>query len=224
MTVRILIADDHALVRDGLRMNLEARGDFIVVGNASTGREAVAQCQTLQPDLVIMDIAMPELNGIEASRLICEQFPQIKVLVLSMYNSSEHCFRALRSGAKGYLLKESAGEEVVTAVSTLMRGRHYFGQGVTNPLEAVTQNCPQKSPLESLSRRELEIFQLVVEGKSSSEIASQLALSSKSVDTYRSRLMQKLGVSNIPSLVSFALQHGITPTRIASSPTETTEM
>ncbi|GFO59239.1 DNA-binding response regulator [Geomonas silvestris] len=215
MTVRILIADDHALVRDGLRMNLEAREGFTVVGSAMTGREAVAKTIELAPDVVIMDIAMPELNGIEATRLICEQLPEVKVLVLSMYNSSEHCYRALRSGARGYLLKESAGEEVVTAVSTVMRGRQYFGAGVVNPLEGQGQHQQNshKSPLESLSRRELEIFQLVVEGKSSSEIAVLLALSSKSVDTYRSRLMQKLGVHNIPSLVSFALQHGITPAR-----------
>lgn len=215
MTVRILIADDHALVRDGLRMNLEAREGFTVVGSAMTGREAVAKTVELVPDVVIMDIAMPELNGIEATRLICEQLPEVKVLVLSMYNSSEHCYRALRSGARGYLLKESAGEEVVTAVSTVMRGRQYFGAGVVNPLEGQGQHQQNshKSPLESLSRRELEIFQLVVEGKSSSEIATLLALSSKSVDTYRSRLMQKLGVHNIPSLVSFALQHGITPAR-----------
>ncbi|GFO68704.1 DNA-binding response regulator [Geomonas limicola] len=215
MTVRILIADDHALVRDGLRMNLEAREGFSVIGSATTGREAVAKTIELVPDVVIMDIAMPELNGIEATRLICEQLPEVKILVLSMYNSSEHCYRALRSGARGYLLKESAGEEVVTAVSTVMRGRQYFGAGVVNPLEGQGQHQQNshKSPLESLSRRELEIFQLVVEGKSSSEIATLLALSSKSVDTYRSRLMQKLGVHNIPSLVSFAIQHGITPAR-----------
>jgi len=213
MAVKVLIADDHALVRDGLRMNLEARGEFVVVGNAVTGREAVSQALALLPDVIIMDIAMPELNGIEATRLICEQLPDAKILILSMYNSSEHCYRALRSGARGYLLKESAGDEVITAISAVMRGRHYFGVGVSNPMEK--QPCAQqnKSPLESLSRREQEIFQLVVEGKSSSEIATLLSLSSKSVDTYRSRLMQKLGVSNIPSLVSFAIQQGITPAR-----------
>ena len=215
MAVRILIADDHALVRDGLRMNLEARGDFVVVGDAVNGRDALAQALALVPDVIVMDIGMPELNGIEATRLICERLPAVKVLILSMYSSSEHSYRALRSGARGYILKESAGEEVVTAVGAIMRGRHYFGVGVVNPLEnpASGQQCPRKSPLESLSRRELEVFQLVVEGKSSSEIAVLLGLSSKSVDTYRSRLMQKLGVGNIPSLVSFALQHGITPAR-----------
>jgi len=213
--VRILIADDHALVRDGLRMNLEARGDFVVVGAAANGREALAQALALLPDVIVMDIGMPELNGIEATRLICERLPAVKVLILSMYGSSEHCYRALRSGARGYILKESAGDEVVEAVGAIMRGRLYFGAGVSNPLEQAPggQQHPQKSPLESLSRRELEIFQLVVEGRSSSEIAAKLTLSSKSVDTYRSRLMQKLGVSNIPSLVSFALQHGITPSR-----------
>jgi len=215
MAVRILLADDHALVRDGLRMNLEARGDFVVVGNAVNGRDALAQALSLLPDVVVMDIGMPELNGIEATRLICERLPAVKVLILSMYSSSEHCYRALRSGARGYLLKESAGEEVVTAVSTLMRGRHYFGAGVVNPLEhpGSGQQNSQKSPLERLSGRELEIFQQVVEGKSSSEIAALLGLSPKSVDTYRSRLMQKLGVANIPALVNFALLHGITPAR-----------
>lgn len=213
MPVRILIADDHALVRDGLRMNLEARGEYLVVGEAVDGRDAVALALDLEPDVVIMDIGMPGLNGIEATRLICEKLPQVKVLMLSMYNSSEHSFRAVRSGARGYILKESAGEEVLTAVGTIMRGRHYFGSGVTNPLEHPSPHTSQKSPLESLSRRELEIFQLVVEGKSSSEIATLLSLSSKSVDTYRSRLMQKLGVNNVPALVSFAFQHGIAPTR-----------
>ena len=214
MAVRILIADDHALVRDGLRMNLEARGDFVVVGNAVNGRDALAKALALVPDVIIMDIGMPELNGIEATRLVCERLPAVKVLILSMYGSSEHCYRAVRSGARGYILKESAGEEVVTAVGAIMRGRHYFGAGVVNPLENPSGGQqPQKSPLESLSRRELEICQLVVEGKSSSEIAALLTLSSKSVDTYRSRLMRKLGVGNVPSLVSFALQHGVTPPR-----------
>jgi DNA-binding NarL/FixJ family response regulator len=215
MPVRILIADDHALVRDGLRMNLEARGDFVVVGDAGNGREALAQALALEPDVIVMDIAMPELNGIEATRLICERLPSVRVLILSMYSSSEHSFRALRAGARGYILKESAGEEVVTAVSTIMRGRLYFGAGVANPTLGPSgdQQQGQLSPLESLSRREREIFQLVVEGRSSSEIAARLSLSPKSVDTYRSRLMQKLGVGNIPSLVSFAIQHGITPSR-----------
>lgn len=208
---RVLIADDHAMIRRGLRMSLEMHAGILVAGEAVNGREAVVQAEALAPDLVIMDISMPELNGIEATRLICQRQSGVKVLVFSMHYSSEHCFRALNAGARGYILKESAGDEVVTAVRSLMRGRHYFGAGVANPFEKKMGIGALKSPLESLSPREREILQLVVEGKSSAEIARLLALSSKSIDTYRSRLMQKLGTNNLPSLVRFALEHGITP-------------
>lgn len=213
MTVRILIADDHPLVRDGLRMILEAQEDFKVVGEAFNGREAISRAAALRPDVIIMDIAMPELNGIEASHSICGLLPDVKILILSMHYSTELCFRALQSGAQGYILKESAGEEVVAAVYSVVRGRRYFGTGVTDPFETHGVDCHKrlKSPLESLSHREHEIFQLVVEGKSSTEIAALLSLSPKSIDTYRSRLMHKLGITSLPSLVSFALQHGITP-------------
>ena len=215
MSVRILIADDHALIRDGLRVNLEAHGDFEVVGEAVNGRDALAKAEALLPDLIVMDLSMPELNGIDATRLICERLPAVRVLIISMHNSSEHSFRAMNSGAKGFILKESAGEEVVLAVGSLMRGRRYLGVGVAHPVEISCHGRQPhlKSPLESLSMREREVFQYVVEGKSSSEIAVILSLSSKSVDTYRSRLMQKLGVENMPSLISFAFQQGITPPR-----------
>ena len=213
MSTRVLIVDDHALVRDGLRVHLEMRGDLVVVGEAANGRDAIAMAEALRPDVIIMDVAMPELNGIEATRLICERLPDVKVLMLSMHNSHEHCFRALRSGARGYILKESAGEEVLLAVRTLMRGRRFLGAGLTPPhdLPAGGIDRNSKSPIENLSYREREVFQLVVEGKSSSEIAVILSLSSKSVDTYRSRLMRKLGVESIPSLVKLALLHNITP-------------
>ena len=197
MATRILIADDHAMVRKGLRMTLEMHDDLTVAGEAVNGRDAVAQAEALAPEVILMDISMPQLNGIEATRLICRRLPGVRVLIFSMHYSSEHCFRALSAGGRGFILKESAGEEVVTAVRSLEK----TGGGVL------------KSPLDSLSQREREIFQLVVEGKSSAEIAKLLLLSPKSIDTYRSRLMQKLGVTNLPSLVSFALQHGITPVR-----------
>ena len=215
MQVKILIADDHALVRDGLRVNLEADGRFVVVGDAVNGRDAVGKAEALRPDVVVMDISMPELNGIDATRLISQRLPQARIIVISMHNSSELCYRAMQAGARGYILKESAGEEVVKAVSAVMRGRSFFGGGVALPAEIAGPDTEMsaKSPLESLSSREREIFQLVVEGKSSAEIAATLLLSSKTVDTYRSRLMQKLGVGNIPALVSFALLHGITPPR-----------
>ncbi|NVN91016.1 MAG: response regulator transcription factor [Desulfuromonadales bacterium] len=210
MTVRILIADDHAIVREGLSMILEALDDLIVVGEARDGREAVALAEALRPDVVVMDIAMPELNGIDATRTICERLPGVAVIMLSMHNTSEHVFRALQAGARAYLLKESAGAGLVTAVRTVVRGENYFGEGVDAP---ATQISP-KSPLESLSQREREVVQLVVAGKTSAEIALILCLSPKSVETYRSRLMTKLGVNNISTLVKFALQHGITPFKI----------
>jgi len=213
MSVRILIADDHAVVREGLRMILEATGDMTVVGEALDGREAIEEAATLRPDVIIMDISMPEMNGIEATRIICERLPMVKIIILSMHHTSEHIFRAIQAGARAYLLKESAGASVATAIHTVLKEQFYFGAGVEAPPNVLHTKSRTRasSPLESLSQREREVLQLVVEGKTSVEIAEILSLSPKSVETYRSRLMLKLGVSNIPSLVKFALLHGITP-------------
>ncbi|MBC7963283.1 MAG: response regulator transcription factor [Steroidobacteraceae bacterium] len=213
MPITILIADDHAMVRDGLKMILENADGMRVVAMAADGREAVVLAEEHRPDVILMDISMPGLNGIEAARLIHERLPATRVLILSMHHSAEHIFRALRAGASGYLLKESAGSEVVTAVRTVLKGNRFFGKGVKQPLERRhgKDRSLQKSPLDSLSRRELEVLQLVVEGKTSVEIGEVLSLSPKSIETYRSRLMLKLVVTNIPALVRFAMQHGIIP-------------
>jgi len=213
MPVRILIADDHAVVREGLRMILEALGDITVVGEALDGRDAIEKAATLKPDVIVMDIAMPEMNGIEATRIICERLPAVKIIILSMHHTNEHIFRAMQAGASAYLLKESAGAWVAKAIHAVMKGELYFGAGVEAPPKVVrtSRRTPPSSPLESLSQREREVIQLVVEGKTSAEIAEILSLSPKSIETYRSRLMLKLGVSNVPSLVKFALLHGITP-------------
>lgn len=212
MQANILIVDDHSVVRDGLGMILGSQDDMNVVGEARDGREALAKSAELRPDVIIMDIAMPELNGIEATRLICESLPSVKVIILSMHHTHEHFYRALRAGAWGYILKESAGSEVVKAVRAVMKGQHYLGKGVDAPhaTDLPKDNAFHKSPLDRLSQREREVLQLVAEGKASAEIADILSLSPKSVETYRSRLMVKLGVNNIPSLVKFALLHGIT--------------
>jgi len=216
MPVRILIADDHAVVREGLRMILEATGDMTVVGESLDGRDAIEKAETLKPDIIVMDIAMPEMNGIEATRIICERLPAVKIIILSMHHTNEHIFRAIQAGARAYLLKESAGASVAKAIQAVMKGEYYFGAGVEAPPKAVcsSRRTRPASPLESLSQREREVIQLVVEGKTSVEIAEILSLSPKSVETYRSRLMLKLGVGNIPSLVKFALLHGITPAEI----------
>lgn len=215
MPIRVFLADDHAVVRDGLRFVLESQGDISVVGDAADGRLTVREVQRLRPDVVIMDIAMPEMNGIEATQQIRDTCPSTQVVILSMHATAEHIFRALQAGAKGYLLKESAGRELVEAVRAVCASRRYVSQGISDTVidEFIRTDRAGhgKSPLESLSTREREILQMVVEGKSSAEIAEVLRISPKTVETYRSRLMQKLGLSDIPSLVKFAIQHGLTP-------------
>ena len=215
MTITVFLADDHTVFRDGLRLLLEADGDIKVIGGAANGREAVRQVEALAPDVVVMDIAMPELNGIEATRQIREACPSAQVIILSMHCTTEHVFQALRAGASGYLPKESAGIEVVNAVHVVHSGHHYLNpkisDGVIDHYLQRREATEGRSPIECLSAREREILQLVVEGKSSAEIASVLSLSPKTVQTYRSRMMQKLGVNNLPSLVKFAVWHGLTP-------------
>ena len=215
MAIRVFLADDHGVVRDGLRLLLEAQEDITVVGDAADGREAVRQVQELGPDVVVMDIAMPELNGIEATYQLREMCPAIQIVILSIHSATEHILRALRAGARGYLLKESAGTEVVEAVRAVHAGRRYLSQRISDTvIDGYLRQDPGdrvRSPLESLSPREREVLQLVVEGKTSAEIGKILFLSPKTVETYRSRLMQKLGINGLPGLVKFALQHGLIP-------------
>ena len=215
MSITVFLADDHAVVRDGLRVLLEAQSDISVIGDAANGRAAVHLVAQLCPDVVIMDIAMPDLNGIEAARKISEVCPSTQVIILSMHSTTEHIFRALQAGARGYLLKESAGIEVVNAVRAVHAGHRYLSQKISDWLidDYVRQRqaVEAKSPLARLSPREREVVQLVVEGKSNAEIAGILSLSLKTVETYRSRLMRKLGISDLPGLVKFAIQHGLTP-------------
>ncbi len=215
MKITVLLADDHTVVRDGLRYLLEAQPDIEVVGDAADGREAVKLATLLKPDIVIIDITMPELNGIEATYQIRQLCPSTRIIILSMHANTRHIARALEAGAQGYLIKESAGIEVVEAVRAVFAGHNYLSQAVSDTV--VTDYVSQrravgyKSPLESLSAREREVLQLVVEGKSSAVIAGILNLSPKTVESYRSRLMQKLDISDIPTLVKFAIQQGLTP-------------
>jgi DNA-binding NarL/FixJ family response regulator len=208
MPIEILLVDDHAVMRDGLRLLLETQPDLYVIGEAANGRDAIRQAQKHYPDVLIMDIAMADLNGIEATRQIRALCPNTQVVMLSMYSTEEHVVRALQAGALGYVLKESAGADVIDAVRGAYAGRQYL-----SPKIVAAQLNPRRSsasPLQSLSEREREILQLMVEGHSSVHIASILALSPKTVETYRSRLMHKLGLHDLPSLVKFAIQHGLT--------------
>ena len=212
MTIRVLLVDDHAIVRDGLRFLLEAHDEFEVVGGAANGRDAVRGARELQPDVVIMDLAMPELNGTEATQQIHEACPSTHVLVLSMHSTAEHIYRALQAGAEGYLLKESAGPELLVAVRTVHAGRRYLSQKIAETMvDDYIRERHAASPLDRLSARERQILQFTAEGKSSAETARALCLSPKTVETYRSRMMHKLGVADLPALVRFAIQHGLTP-------------
>jgi DNA-binding NarL/FixJ family response regulator len=212
MTITVLLADDHVVVRDGLRYLLEAQGDIEVVAQADNGRQAVDQAIQNHPQVVVMDISMPLLNGIEATRQICTACPTVRVVILSIHSDVEYIHRALRAGASGYLLKESAGAELVAAVRSVQAGSRCFSLKIDETdLVNFAKFNSEKSPLESLSRRELEVFQLTVEGNTSTIIAGILSLSPKTVETYRSRIMHKLGLHDLPALVKFAIQHGITP-------------
>ena len=205
MSITILVADDHAVMRDGLKSVLEAAG-MRVVAEAGDGREAVRRALDMQPDIVLLDIAMPHLNGIEAAVLLRDKCPGTRVIMLSMHSSSEHVHRALAAGAAGYLLKESAAAEIVAAVRAVHAGKQYLSEAVR-----AFERRAGASPLARLSARERQVLQLVVEGRSSAQIAAIVHLSPKSVDSYRSRLMKKLGVADVTALVKFALLHGLTP-------------
>jgi DNA-binding NarL/FixJ family response regulator len=211
MTIRVLLADDHAMFRDGLKALLALTPDIRVIAEVGNGGEAARRVQDLKPDVALMDLSMPELNGIEAARILHVKCPATRVVILSMHSSSEHVSRAFAAGAAGYLLKESAGAELVAAVRAVHVGRRYVSSAIAAQQAAVQTAVGRAGPLESLSGRERQVLQLVVEGHSSAEIARRVHLSPKSVDTYRSRLMKKLGVGDVPALVKFAIQHGITP-------------
>jgi len=210
MPVSVMLADDHAVVRDGLRALLEGGNDLQVVAVAGNGREAVSEALRLRPDIVIMDIAMPELDGVEATRRIVERCPETRVLILSMYLSAEHIYRALQAGAQGYVLKESAGEEVVDAIRALRAGKRYLSHRITETvIDDYLREGTNVSPLDSLSLRERDVLQLVVEGRTNAAIAQTLSLSPKTVETYRARIMKKLKVKDTVELVKFSMRHGL---------------
>ena len=209
MRIRIIIADDHAVVAEGLQSLIEAQCDLEVVGLARDGREAVRQTQRKKPDVVVMDNAMPELNGIEAARVIRERGEHTRVVMLSMHSTSAHVHRALQAGASGYVLKQSVGRELVAAIRTVHAGRRYLSKPLADTLlDRLVSDGPE-DPLSRLSARERHVLQLIAEGNSVVDIAGKLSLSRKTVETYRERMMEKLGLHDFASVIKFAIQHGV---------------
>lgn len=211
MPISVVLADDHQVVRDGLKTLLEAQADIRVVGSVADGREAVASAAQLKPDVVVMDISMPDMNGVEAARRIHAARAQTRIVMLSMHSDAEHVYRALEAGATGYLLKNSAGSELVAAVRAVHAGRRYLTEKINELVIAgyLGENRAA-SPLESLSKRERDILQHIVDGRNNRETAELLHISVKTVETYRSRMLQKLGIKNVTELIKFAITHGLT--------------
>jgi DNA-binding NarL/FixJ family response regulator len=212
MAIRVLIADDHGVVVEGLRFVVEAQADMEVIATVQDSREAVRRAVEENPDVVLIDHAMPVLNGTEATRLIRERCPGTHVIILSMYSNRVHVLRALQAGATGYVVKKSAAKEVVDAIRAVHRGGRYLSRELADGLiDQAVHKTASEDPLERLSSRERQVLQMLAEGHVVAVIATTLSLSPKTVETYRARMMEKLGIHDFASLVKFAIQHGITP-------------
>jgi two-component system response regulator NreC len=207
---KVLLADDHTIVREGILSLLQEQPEVTVVGTAENGREAVEKARRTFPDVVVMDVAMPLLNGIEATRQLRRFLPQTKVIVLTMYADEEYVLRALQAGVRGYLLKKAAASELLQAIRTVERGDFYLSSDISHVI--VDRYLASANPEEeaiSLSDRERQILQLVAEGHTNRQIGTALGITQKTVDTHRTRLMAKLDIHDTPGLVRYAIRKGI---------------
>jgi DNA-binding NarL/FixJ family response regulator len=211
--MKILLADDHNVLRKGLRRILEEQPDLEVVGEASDGREAVALCNQLHPDIVVMDIAMPLMNGLEATRQILQRSSEVNVLILSMYSDENYVVQVLRAGARGYLLKDTAEEDLITAVRAVAKGQPFFSPKIAKLLmgdniqRLRTEGMSDSYDL--LTPREREVLQLIAEGKSNKEAAAALFVSPTTIETHRARIMDKLDLHSTADIVLYAVRKGI---------------
>jgi two-component system, NarL family, response regulator NreC len=211
--IRVLLADDHTILRAGVRMMLNAQPDIEVVGEASDGRHAIAEAQRLQPDVILMDITMPDLNGIEATRQVKRLLPEIKVLVLTMHENEEYLFQVLRAGASGYMLKEAADTELISAIRIITNGSFYLSSSaqsmmVGDYLQRV-RSGEERDSYSELTEREREILKHVAEGYTNNQIAERLFISPKTVDTHRTHIMDKLNLHSRAELVKYAMRRGL---------------
>jgi two-component system response regulator NreC len=213
MSIRIILADDHTIVRHGLNKLIQQQEDMEVIAQASNGQSTVELIRELSPDMVIMDIGMPDLNGIDATRQIVRDFPHVKVIGLSMHSGKKFVIEMLKAGASGYLLKDCALEELTTAIKTVVDNKIYLSPAITDiVVENYVRNSKEKqdSAFSLLSQREREVLQLMAEGKTTKQIARQLHISPKTVEGHRLRLMAKLNMDSIAKLTKYAIQEGLT--------------
>jgi len=213
MGISILLVDDHKITRDGLRTMFEKQPDMEVVGEAETGREAIKLATRIEPDVIIMDISMPDLNGIDATRQILAELPRTRVIALSMYSDRRYVIGMLKAGVSGYLLKNCAFEELVRAVTTVMNNQTYMSSKVADTvIQDYTRNLTidDTSTVATLTAREREVLQLIAEGLTSAQIASRLFVSVKTVSTHRRQIMEKLKIYSIAELTKYALREGLT--------------
>jgi DNA-binding NarL/FixJ family response regulator len=211
MSIRIVLVDDHRLVRAGIRALLEKTPQGEVVGEAADGREAFALIEKQRPDIVLIDIAMPGLNGLDAVDRIKKEWPETKVIILSMHANEEYVVRALRSDVSGYLIKDAAVDELEDAIRTVTEGEVYFSRRISKRVirDYLTNTDEIRGPLEQLSSRQREVLQLIGEGKNTKEIADILRVSVKTIEAHRLQLMQRLDIHDIPGLVKFAIRTGL---------------
>ncbi len=210
--IRVVLADDHALLREGIRALLSRESDIEVVGEAADGREAVARCQALRPDVVLMDIAMPGLGGLEAALEIRKECPDTRILVLTQYEDREYVARFLKAGAAGYVLKKAAGAELASAIRSVQRGGLVLDPQVAREALRESEPAPEGAegdPYETLTDREKQVLKIVAEGKSNKEVAELLGISVKTAMSHRERVMEKLGLHNRTDLIRFALKRGV---------------
>lgn len=206
--IRVLLADDHAILRKGIKMLLDSQPDMEVVGEAKTGREAITEARRLKPDIVVMDVSMPELNGIEGTRQICEELTHTKVVALSMHKDSVYVREILRAGARGYLLKDSEDDDLIRAIRAVSRGEAFLSPAIS---DAVLTDYRKhvSNPVDLLTGREREILTMIADGKTNKEIASNLNLSVYTVESHRGSVMEKLNLHNTGDIVRFALRNGL---------------
>jgi two-component system response regulator NreC len=213
MTIRVLLADDHVVMRNGLRLLLERQSNLKVVGEAADGREAVEMAAAEKPDVVVMDIAMPHLNGVEAARQIAIRSPHTAIAILSMHSDESYVIRSLKAGARAYLLKDSAEADLISAINAIMEGKSYFSPAVRNLLKEdymrQLDEAGSEDSYDLLTTREREVLQLVAEGKSNKEVANLLNLSLYTVETHRTHILQKLNLHSVPELILYAVRKGI---------------